>query len=76
MKVNNYTKVTIANLKELYYNPKGNLYFRIPLLNKEKYEVCEGFDFSDLYKSLIYDECELIYIEGPSLGTNVEVSKW
>lgn len=69
-----HTKVTPNNLKHLYDNPNGNLYFRIPYIKKELYEVCEGFDYSELYWAVCAGECHLIWIPGPSLGTKVNIN--
>ena len=66
-----YTKVTKKNLRSLYDNEKGNLYFR--RVGKKSYEVVEDWLYEDLYDGLCYEQIELIYIEGPSLGTDVEV---
>lgn len=73
MKVKNYTMVNTENLKDLYNRPDGNLYFRVPLIKKRCYEVCDGFTYEELYAALCAEECELIWIEGPSLGIHVEV---
>ena len=67
-----YTKATKKNLRFLYNSERGNLYFRRPG-KKKVYEVCEGFSYDELYQAMCAGECELIWIEGPSLGTNVEV---
>ena len=66
-----YTKVTKKNLRSFYDNEKGNLYFR--RVGTKSYEVVEDWLYEDLYDGLCYGQIELIYIEGPSLGINVEV---
>ena len=68
-----YKLVNPNNLKQLYNNPDGNLYFRVPLCKKRLYDVCDGFSYQELYSAVCAGECELIWIQGPSLGTGVEV---
>ena len=71
MKVTNYTKVNPANIKKLYENPNGNLYYAGK--NEDTYQVVDGFLWWELYTPLASGRIKLIYIEGPSLGTNVEL---
>ena len=73
MKVTNYTKVNPANLKKLYENPNGNLYFAGKKENI--YQVVDGFLWWEIYKPLVASRIKLIYIEGPSLGTGVEIAE-
>ena len=67
-----HIKVTTKNLRFLYSSESGNLYFRQYGKNKP-YEVVDDWTFEDLYDGICYEQIELIWIEGPSLGTNVEV---
>lgn len=67
-----HTKVDKKNLKFLYSSPRGNIYFRRPE-KTNTYEVCDGFGYEELYALLSSKRVELIFIEGPSLGTCVEV---
>lgn len=76
MKVKNYIKVNPVNLKtvdlkKLYNNPNGNLYYAGK--KEDTYQIVEGFLWSELYNALVAGRIKLIYIEGPSLGTNVEI---
>jgi hypothetical protein len=69
--VTNCVKVTINNLHKLYARPDGNIYFR--RVGEERYEVNDGWEFEDLFDAMCYGQVELIWIAGPSLGTEVEV---
>jgi hypothetical protein len=71
MKVTNYVKVNPANIKKLYENPNGNLYYAGK--KEDTYQVVDGFLWWELYTPLASGRIKLIYIEGPSLGTNVEI---
>lgn len=71
MKVKNYTKVNPVNLKKLYNDPNGNLYYAGKKENT--YQVVDGFQWWELYNALVASKIKLVYIEGPSLGTNVEI---
>lgn len=73
MKVKNYTTVDTKNLKGLYNRLDGNIYYRVPFIKMRAYAVCDGFTYEELYSALCAEECELIWIEGPSLGIHVEV---
>ena len=69
-----YTKVNKKNLNFLYNSERGNLYFRRRKYgDKGTYEVVDCFSCEDLAAALTARTIELIFIEGPSLGTNVEV---
>lgn len=70
-----YTRVTTENLKELYNNTEGNLYYRISDFPPSIYDVVDGFDYEELLEGLVSGECELIYIAGPSLGINVKIEE-
>lgn len=71
MKVKNYTKVNSKNLKELYNNPKGNIYVTE---DGKTYEVVDGFELYEIREAMLAGFAGFIYIEGPSLGTNVELA--
>ena len=69
-----YTKVTKKNLSFLYNSERGNLYFRRRKYgDKGTYEVVDSFSEEDLTQALSARTIDLIFVEGPSLGTNVEV---
>ena len=73
MKVTTYIKILGMDAVTTYYNnPNGNLYFRAKGTNTN-YQVCDSFDLVDIQAQVVYGEWEVIFIEGPSLGTNVEV---
>ncbi len=72
-----YKKIDLRNLKTHVNLTVGNLYFR-PKAKKKKdpvlpYEVVEGFSYDELYAMIREGNTEMIWIEGPSLGTNVKV---
>ena len=72
-----YKKIDLRNLKTHINLTVGNLYFR-PKAKKKKdpvlpYEVVEGFSYEELYAMIREGNTEMIWIEGPSLGTNVRV---
>lgn len=72
-----YKKIDRRNLKTHINLTVGNLYFR-PKAKKKKdpvlpYEVAEGFSYEELYSMIREGSIEMIWIEGPSLGTNVRV---
>ena len=67
----NYVKVNVHNLRKLYDCHWGNLYFRS--IGKKHYDVVDDWEFEDLYDALCYEQIEMIWIDGPSLGTEVEV---
>lgn len=69
-----YTKVNKKNLNFLYNSERGNLYFRRRKYgDKGTYEVADCFSEEDLAQALSARTIDLIFIPGPSLGTNVEV---
>ena len=72
-----YKKIDRRNLKTHVNLTVGNLYFR-PKAKKKKdpvlpYEIVEGFSYEELYTMIREGNTEMIWIEGPSLGTNVRV---
>jgi hypothetical protein len=72
MKVTNYVKVNPANIKKLYENPNGNLYYAGK--KEDTYQVVDGFLWWELYTPLASGRIKLIYIEGPSLGTGIKIA--
>ena len=72
MKVNKYTKILGSTALEKYYNdPNGKIYFAYN--SEDTYQVADSFLYYELNSKLCAGLIKLIYIEGPSLGTNVEV---
>ena len=72
-----YKKIDLRNLKTHINLTVGNLYFR-PKAKKKKdpilpYEVVDGFSYEELYALMREGKTEMIWIEGPCLGTNVRV---
>lgn len=73
-----HKKIDRRNLKTHINLTVGNLYFR-PAQHGRKanpkapYEVVEGFSYEELYDMLREDKVDMIWIEGPSLGTDVVV---
>ena len=72
-----HKKIDLRNLKTHVNLPAGNLYFR-PKAKRKKdpvlpYEVVEGFSYEELYSMIREGNIEMIWIEGPSLGTHVTV---
>ena len=78
-KVTNYTKVTTRNVTRLYNKENGNLYFRdtdaVKYRGDKTFQVVEGFMNDELKYALKIGQVEMIWIEGPCLGTNVEVEE-
>lgn len=70
--VTNYTKVNTKNVTRLYKKANGNLYFRDARYHGN-YQVVEDFMINELKYALKLGEVEMVWIEGPCLGTNVEV---
>ncbi len=69
------THSIVKGCKEIirYYNSTvGNLYYRARG-TADPFQICEGFDLNEIKSQWAYGEWELIYIEGPCLGTSVEV---
>ena len=71
MKVNKYIKIGLTTLKKYYNDPNGNIYFAYK--GEDTYQVADGFLYYELYNKLCAGLIKLIYIEGPSLGINVEI---
>jgi hypothetical protein len=72
MTVTNYVQVNPANIKKLYENPNGNLYYAGK--KEDTYQVVDGFLWWELYTPLASGRIKLIYIEGPSLGTGIKIA--
>lgn len=73
-----HKKIDRRNLKTHINLTVGNLYFRPAQRGrkadpKAPYEVVEGFSYEELYEMLREDKVDMIWIEGPSLGTDVVV---
>ena len=75
--VNTYTKVNTRNVTRLYKKANGNLYFRDTDAAKyrgdRRFQVVEDFMLDELKYALKLGQVEMVWIEGPSLGTDVEV---
>ena len=70
--VTTYTKVDTRNITRLYKKVNGNLYFRdADRLNN--FQVVEDFMIDELKYALKLGQVEMVWIEGPCLGTDVEV---
>lgn len=68
-----YIKVEGGKAIEKFYNKaEGNLYYRARGTS-DPFQVCEDFDLNEIKTQWAYGKWELIYIEGPCLGTSVEV---
>ena len=72
-----YTEVTTRNVTRLYKRPDGNLYFRdrdaVKYRGDKSFQVVDGFMLDELKYALKLGQVDMIWIAGPSLGTNVEV---
>jgi hypothetical protein len=74
MKTTTYIKILGAKAVAKYFNnPDGNLYFKAKGTD-DPFQVCDGFDLVDIQAQVVYGNWEVIFIEGPNLGTNVEVA--
>lgn len=77
--VTNYVKVDTRNVTRLYKKANGNLYFRdtdgVKYRNDRHYQVVEDFMIDELKYALKLGQVEMVWIEGPCLGTNVEVEE-
>lgn len=62
----NICKVTLKNIEKYYYDPNGNLYFRLTKEFGSDYELMDGFDIEDLKVAIAYGDIEMIYISGPA----------
>jgi hypothetical protein len=73
-----YTNVTTRNVTRLAKREDGNLYFRdrdaVKYRGDKSYQVVDGFMLDELKYALKLGQVDMIWIEGPSLGTNVEVA--
>jgi hypothetical protein len=72
-----YTKVTTRNVTALAKRTNGNLYFRdrdaVKYRGDKSFQVVDGFMLDELKYALKLGQVDMIWIAGPSLGTNVEV---
>ena len=75
--VTNYVKVDTRNVTRLYNKENGNLYFRdtdaVKYRGDRSFQVVEGFMIDELKYALKLGQVEMVWIEGPCLGTDVEV---
>jgi hypothetical protein len=73
-----YTKVTTRNVTALAKRTNGNLYFRdrdaVKYRGDKSFQVVDGFMLDELKYALKLGQVDMIWIAGPSLGTNVEVA--
>jgi len=73
-----YTNVTTRNVTRLSKRTDGNLYFRDRKAAKyredKSFQVVDGFMLDELKYALKLGQIDMIWIAGPSLGTNVEVA--
>ena len=72
--VTTYTKVDTRNITRLYKKANGNLYFR-DADRRSNFQVVEDFMIDELKYALKLGQVEMVWIEGPCLGTDVEVSE-
>lgn len=75
--VTNYVKVDTRNVTRLYKKANGNLYFRdtdaVKYRGDRSFQVVEGFMLEELKYALKLGQVEMVWIEGPCLGTDVKV---
>jgi hypothetical protein len=68
----NFVKLHQSNLREYFDRLDGNIYFK----NMETglFEVADGFTFGELQYA--YNNCmlKLVWIQGPSLGTDIKLN--
>ena len=73
-----YTNVTTRNVTRLAKRTDGNLYFRdsdaVKYRGDKSFQVVDGFMLDELKYALKLGQVDMIWIAGPSLGTNVEVA--
>jgi hypothetical protein len=73
-----YTNVTTRNVTKLSKRTDGNLYFRdrnaVKYRGDKSFQVVDGFMLDELKYALKLGQVDMIWIAGPSLGTNVEVA--
>ena len=67
-----FVKLNERNLREYYDRLDGTIYFK----NAETglFEVAEDFTFGDLRYAYTYCMLKLIWIPGPSLGTELRIN--
>lgn len=75
--VTTYTKVNTRNVTRLYKKANGNLYYRDTNSARygghKEFQVVEDFRLDELKYALKLGQVEMVWIEGPCLGTDVEV---
>ena len=75
--VTTYTKVSTRNVTRLYKKANGNLYFRdtdaVKYRGDKRFQVVQDFMIDELKYALKLGQVEMVWIEGPCLGTDVEV---
>ena len=62
----NICRVTLKNIEKYYYDPNGNLYFRLTKEFDSDYELMDGFDIEELKAAIAYGDIEMIYVSGPA----------
>lgn len=76
--ITTYTTVTTRNVTTLAKRTNGNLYFRdrdaAKYRGDKSFQVVDGFTIDELKCALKLGQIDMIWIAGPSLGTNVEVA--
>lgn len=67
-----FVKLHGKNLREYYDRLDGNIYFK----NAETgmFEIADGFSFGELQYAYNYCMLKLIWVQGPSLGTEIKVN--
>ena len=75
--VTDYVKVNTRNVTRLYKKVNGNLYFRdtdaVKYRGDKRFQVVQDFMIDELKYALKLGQVEMVWIEGPCLGTDVEV---
>ena len=75
--VTTYVKVNTRNVTRLAKKENGNLYFRdrdaVKYRGDKSFQVVDGFMLDELKYALKLGQVEMVWIEGPCLGTDVEV---
>ena len=73
VKINKYIQIKGAKAVDKYYNnPDGNLYYR-EKGTKYRFQICDGWDEMDIKIQVVYENWEVIFVEGPCM-TSVEVA--
>lgn len=62
----NICKVTLKNIEKYYWNPNGNLYFRVVEEVDSDYQLMDGFEIEELKAAIAYGDIEMIYVSGPA----------